>query len=165
MTCPEGRTSLSWSPAEDRGNNDVGSRSEFSGKRLRGACPRPSPVHRSECRSITVRPRKDQYEALHAARSREGSEEYRSDSNAASRDRGHDLPRRSGACGLRRSRYIGEAKVHLQHVATAAAINVTRISGLANRQAKRSNEDIPLREVDGPRVCGLRNSPAVSHSR
>jgi transposase len=31
-------------------------------------------------------------------------------------------------CGLRRWRYIGEAKTHLQHVATAAAINVTRIS-------------------------------------
>jgi hypothetical protein len=31
-------------------------------------------------------------------------------------------------CGLRRSRSIGAAKAHLQHVATAAAINVTRIS-------------------------------------
>ena len=32
------------------------------------------------------------------------------------------------ACGLRRARYVGEAKVHLQHVATAAAINVLRVS-------------------------------------
>jgi hypothetical protein len=30
-------------------------------------------------------------------------------------------------CGLRRTRYVGEAKVHLQHVAMAAAINVLRI--------------------------------------
>jgi transposase len=30
--------------------------------------------------------------------------------------------------GLRRARYRGEAKTHLQHVATAAAINVSRIS-------------------------------------
>jgi hypothetical protein len=30
-------------------------------------------------------------------------------------------------CGLGRSRYIGEAKAHLKHI--AAAINVTRISG------------------------------------
>jgi hypothetical protein len=29
--------------------------------------------------------------------------------------------------GLRRSRYIGEAKTHLQHI--AAAINVSQISG------------------------------------
>jgi hypothetical protein len=31
-------------------------------------------------------------------------------------------------CGLRRARHVGEAKVPLQHVATAAAINVLRIS-------------------------------------
>lgn len=30
------------------------------------------------------------------------------------------------ACGLRRSRYVGLAKTHLQHVATAAALNVVR---------------------------------------
>jgi transposase len=29
---------------------------------------------------------------------------------------------------LRRSRYIGLAKTHLQHVATAAAINLTRLA-------------------------------------
>jgi len=29
--------------------------------------------------------------------------------------------------GLRRSRYMGLAKTHLQHVSTAAAINVVRI--------------------------------------
>jgi transposase len=29
--------------------------------------------------------------------------------------------------GLRRSRYIGEPRTHLQHVATAAAINVCRL--------------------------------------
>jgi hypothetical protein len=30
--------------------------------------------------------------------------------------------------GLRRARYPGEAKTHLQHVATAAAMNISRIS-------------------------------------
>jgi transposase len=29
--------------------------------------------------------------------------------------------------GLRRSRYIGQQRTHLQHVATAAAINVVRL--------------------------------------
>ena len=32
------------------------------------------------------------------------------------------------ACGLRRSRSIREAKTHLQHLATAAALNISRIS-------------------------------------
>jgi transposase len=30
--------------------------------------------------------------------------------------------------GLRRARYCGEAKAHLQHVATAVAINLSRVS-------------------------------------
>ena len=30
--------------------------------------------------------------------------------------------------GLRRSRYIGHAKTHLQHVATAAAMNLVRMT-------------------------------------
>ena len=31
-------------------------------------------------------------------------------------------------CGLRRSRYIGLAKTHLQHVFTAAALNFVRVA-------------------------------------
>ncbi|GHO47432.1 hypothetical protein KSX_55950 [Ktedonospora formicarum] len=44
--------------------------------------------------------------------------------------------------GLRRSRYIGEAKTHFQHVATAAALNVVRsmawFDGLPRAQTRRS---------------------------
>jgi transposase len=73
-----------------------------------------------------VRPR-DQYEALHAARSREASEEYRVEYSRRAGIEG-TISQGVRTCGLRRSRYIGEAKAHLQHIATAAAINVTRIS-------------------------------------
>jgi len=44
--------------------------------------------------------------------------------------------------GLRRSRYIGHAKTHLQHVATAAAMNLVRMTEwlggaeLATRRSK-----------------------------
>ena len=31
-------------------------------------------------------------------------------------------------CGLRRSRYIGMAKTHLQHLLTAAALNFVRVA-------------------------------------
>src|SRR5208337_152326 len=75
-TCPEGRTSLSWSPAVDRGHNDV-IKIKFSAKDC-GACHARARCTEAKRRSITVRPR-DQYEALHAARSREASAEYRSD--------------------------------------------------------------------------------------
>jgi len=44
--------------------------------------------------------------------------------------------------GLRRSRYIGQEKTHLQHVATAAALNVARslawFDGLPRAQTRRS---------------------------
>jgi transposase len=34
--------------------------------------------------------------------------------------------------GLRRSRYIGQEKTHLQHIATAAAMNLVRLDGWLN---------------------------------
>jgi transposase len=123
-TCPEGRASVSWTPAVDRGHNDV-IKIKFSAKDC-GACPARDRCTEAKRRSITVRPR-DQYEALQAARSREASEEYRSEYNRRAGIEG-TISQGVRACGLRRSRYIGEAKAHLQHIATAAAINVSRIS-------------------------------------
>jgi transposase len=44
--------------------------------------------------------------------------------------------------GLRRSRYIGQEKTHLQHIATAAALNVVRsmawFDGHPRAQTRRS---------------------------
>ena len=44
--------------------------------------------------------------------------------------------------GLRRSRYLGEAKTHFQHIATAAALNVVRcmawFNGLPRAQTRQS---------------------------
>ena len=44
--------------------------------------------------------------------------------------------------GLRRSRYIGQEKTHLQHLATAAAMNIVRImrwlDGEPHAQTRRS---------------------------
>jgi transposase len=67
-----------------------------------------------------------QYEALKEARehhaSAEGKQEY-------ARRAGIEGTLSQGvrAFGLRATRYWGESKTHLQHVATAAAINVDRI--------------------------------------
>jgi transposase len=123
-TGPEGRTSISWSPAMDRGHNDV-IKIKFSAKDC-GACPAHVRCTKASRRSITVRPR-DQYEALRAARSREASDEYRSEYNRLAGIEG-TISQGVRAFGLRRSRSIGEAKAHLQHVATATAINMARIS-------------------------------------
>jgi transposase len=123
-TCPEGRTSISWSPAVDRGHNEV-IKINFSAKDCR-ACPARARCTEAKRRSITVRPR-DQHEALQAARSRESSEGYRAEYNRRAGIEG-TISQGVRAFGLRRSRYVAEAKAHLQHVATATAINVARIS-------------------------------------
>jgi transposase len=123
-TCPQGQRSSSWSPAVDRGHNQV-IKIKFATSDCQ-ACPRRAQCTQAKRRSITVRPQ-EQYLALQAARERESSEEFK-----------QEYARRAGvegtisqgvrACGLRRARYVGAAKAHLQHLATAAAINVLRIS-------------------------------------
>jgi transposase len=123
-TCPEGRPSASWTPAVDRGHNEV-IKIKFSAKDC-GACPSRARCTRKERRSITVRPH-DQYVALQAARSRETSEEFKKEYARRAGIEG-TISQGVRACGLRRARYVGEAKTHLQQVATAAAMNVLRIS-------------------------------------
>jgi transposase len=125
--CPEGRTSISWSPAIDRRDNAV-VKIKFSTKDCRCCASCPHCFHsqaKYPRRMITIRP-EAQYAALHAAREREASAAFK-----------EEYARRAGiegtisqgvrALGLRECRYIGEAKTHLQHVLTGAAINFVRV--------------------------------------
>lgn len=127
-TCPEGKTSINWSPAIDRRDNAV-VKIKFSTKDCRGCASRPHCFHsraRYPRRMITIRPQ-EQYVALHAARAREATQGFR---EAYDRRAGIEATMSQGvrAFGLRRCRYIGLAKTHLQHVLTAAAINFVRAS-------------------------------------
>jgi transposase len=148
-TCPEGRISTSWSPAVDRGHNEV-IKLKFSAKDC-GACSTRMRCTKAKRRSITVRPR-DQYEALHAARSREASEEYRWEYKRRAEIEG-TISQGVRTCGLRLSRYIGEAKAHLQHVATAAAINGTRISDWLAERPREATRTSPLARLMAPSVA------------
>src|SRR5207248_10155213 len=71
-------------------------------------------------------PPQEQYEALTAARtwyaSEEGSQYYKQRAGVEG-----TLSQGVRAFGLRRTRYRGLPKTHMQHVAIAAAINVDRI--------------------------------------
>jgi transposase len=123
-TCPEGCSSSSWSPAVDGGHNEV-IKIKFSAKDCQG-CPSRVRCTTAKRRTITVRPR-EQYLALGTARVREKTEEFKREYGRRAGVEG-TISQGVRACGLRRSRYVGESKTHLQHVATAAAINVVRIS-------------------------------------
>ncbi|GAC1350995.1 MAG: hypothetical protein NVSMB27_38870 [Ktedonobacteraceae bacterium] len=127
VTCPQGHTSMSWTPAIDHRKNEV-IKIQFSTKDC-GLCPQLTHCTRSEKkykrRTITVRPQA-QHEALQSARRRQQTPVFAS--QYALRE-GIEATISQGvrAFGMRRSRYIGLAKTHLQHLGIAAAINTVRV--------------------------------------
>jgi transposase len=126
VTCPAGKESISWLPNTYPKNGMV-FEARFSRKDCT-PCPCRSKCTRSkqEPRIIGLLPR-EQHEELQATRREQGTEEFRSRYAARAGIEGtHEQAIRR--CGLRRCRYIGEAKAHLQHLLTAAAINLVRLS-------------------------------------
>jgi transposase len=145
VTCPEGRTSTVWEPGQDRGGNEV-IPTEFA-RRECLACPSRPRCTRAptEGREMTLRPR-EWHEALQAARRQRETTEWEAEYAVRA---GVEGTRSQGVrgFGLRRCRYVGLAKAHLQHVATAAAIHVYRISdwlGGVPRSATRTSRFVRL---------------------
>jgi transposase len=124
-TCPEGKTSTSWSPAIDGRDNAV-----IKIKFARPDCSACPSLHlctraKEKRRTITLRP-EEQYKALQAARQQAATLDYQVDYARRAGIEG-TLSEGIRAHGLRRARYIGLAKTHLQHLMTATAINFKRI--------------------------------------
>ncbi len=120
--CPQGQHSISWTPALDNRTNEV-IKIKFSTTDC-GRCPRQVDCIRStkkyKRRTITLRPQA-QHEALQAARRRQQTQAFAK--QYALRE-GIEATISQGvrAFGMRRSRYIGFVKTHLQHLGIAAAI-------------------------------------------
>jgi transposase len=125
-TCPEGRTSISWTPAIDNRNNEV-IKIKFSIKDCQScpSCSLCTRSTRSPPRTIPVR-REPQHQALQRARARAKTEEFKTLSACRPAVEG-TISQRVRAMGLRRSRSIGQERTHLQHVATAAAMKIIRL--------------------------------------
>jgi len=123
-TCPAGQVSRTWKTERDRGHDVI--RVGFAAEDCT-PCP-----HRRQCTRAKARPRilklwpQEQYTALQAARERQLTDAFKETyaHRAGAEGTVSQGTRRSG---LRRSRYIGQAKTHLQHVLTAAGINLVRI--------------------------------------
>lgn len=125
-TCPEGWQSSSWEPSCDPRKNPV-IRIKFAMTTCkkcpkRGLCAGQDKVRRI----LTIRP-ESQHKALQAARAREQTVEYQKEYARRAGVEG-TISQGTRAFGLRRARYIGQAKTHLQHVLTATAINLVRIA-------------------------------------
>jgi transposase len=126
VTCPEGKTSIVWKPGQDRWGNEV-IHTEFARRECQACASRPqSSRATTEGREMTLRLR-ELHEALQAARRQQETAEWQAEYAVRG---GVDGTLSQGVLGfgLRRCRYVGLAKARLQHMATAAATNVYRIS-------------------------------------
>ena len=125
VTCPMQQRSHYWYESRDDQGKPV-IRVEFS-KEDCHLCP-----HRLLCtknqtggRRISLRP-KPEYEALQRLRQQVHTEDFKASYRKRAGIEG-TLSLAVRVADLRRARYTGLAKVHLQHVATAAAINLARV--------------------------------------
>jgi transposase len=125
VRCPQGKAAASWAARVDAtGRSYIQVR--FRRQDCRACGTRALCTQATQAaRSLTLQPQA-RFEALHAARawyrSDEGQERYKRRAGVEG-----TLSQGVRACGLRYARYRGLTKTHLQHVATAAAINMERL--------------------------------------
>lgn len=125
VTCPQGKTSQTWNSRREKYGHEY-LEFRFSPTDCR-TC-----AHRPECtkskrgvRTIQLRPQVE-YEMIQAARTRQETQEFKTKYKKRAGIEG-TISQGTRAFDLRRSRYLGLAKTHLQHLATAAAMNLTRV--------------------------------------
>lgn len=125
VTCPTGKQSRYWKPGKGpRGKPTI--QVQFD-KQDCLACPVRSRCTQSEAnpRQLTL-PLQAQYLALESARARQKTEPFKETYATRAGVEG-TISQAAFSMNMRRTRYRGLAKTHLQHVATAAAINVQRV--------------------------------------
>lgn len=127
VQCPQGQFSQRWSETVDARKQAV-IHVHFSRQQC-DACPCQSLCTRSTSsgygRTLKLLPQ-PQHQALQTARHYQTTDEFR---QRYARRAGVEgtLSQGTRAFGLRRSRYIGLAKTHLQHLLTAVAMNLARL--------------------------------------
>jgi len=149
-TCLGGYTSISWTPAVDDRTHEV-VKIKCS---MKDCQPCASRVHctRAKRRTITVR-RQDHHMALQAARARETAA---ASTTEDARRAGIEGTRSPGirAYGRRHARDIGGAKTPLQHLLTAAAINLVRIgNGLMKKPLAKTRTAAFQQLITQPVCC------------
>jgi transposase len=123
--CPQGKVSTVWREYVDREGQPY-TIVRFGLQDCRSCPARPLCSRTQETGRTLHLPSQERFEALQAARVWYASEEGRQRYQCRAGVEG-TLSQGVRAFGLRRSRYRGLEKTHLQHVAIAAAINIDRI--------------------------------------
>jgi transposase len=126
-TCPQGKMSTGWTSLNRKRHPDL-IKIQFSVTDCR-ACPRLSDcVHSTtkyQRRTLTIRPQA-QHAALQAARQRQRTATFQK-TYALRAGIEATISQGVRAFDLRRSRYLGLPKTHLQHLGIAVAINLVRL--------------------------------------
>lgn len=129
-TCPQGRISSYWREQTGlRGNPVI----EIM---FRSVDCQPCPVRHLCTRSktarlLTIQPQA-QFQALRAARQRQQTDDFKQLYKQRAGIEG-TISQATGDLAMRHTRYIGLAKTHLQHLATATAINLQRFWAWSNQ--------------------------------
>jgi IS5 family transposase len=121
VTCPQGRTSVSWTPCTQHGKDAIVA--TFSAGDC-GPCPARSLCTTGKRRQLTLMPR-DLAEAQAAARSAETTTGFQAD--YARRAGVEGTMHQAASHGARRARYRGLPKTRLDHVYMACALNLLRL--------------------------------------
>ena len=123
--CPQGHTSVNWRPGCDVSGDPV-IRIRFDGATCR-ACPtrQACTAAKGAPRQLTVR-LQTHHEALQAARQRQETSAFTAQ-YALRAGVESSLSQGVRRFDLRRSRYLGWARTHLQQLLTATAMNVVRV--------------------------------------
>lgn len=124
VTCPQGKTSIAWSPCTQRGTDAIVAR--FAA----GDCG-PCPV-RDQCttatrrgRQLTLRPR-EVHHAIQTARAEQDTDQWAQRYKIRAGVEG-TMRQTTHVTGIRRARYKGQAKTQLEHAIAATAINLLRL--------------------------------------
>ena len=121
VTCPQGKTSASWTPCTQRGKDAIVA--TFSAADC-GPCPARSLCTTSRRRQLSLLPR-DLAEAQATARAAEKTIPFQAD--YARRASVEGTMHQAVSHGARRARYRGLPKTRLDHVYMACALNLLRL--------------------------------------
>jgi transposase len=125
-TCPQGHLSVKWSPGHSQEGHAV-IRIRFDKATCEACAVRPACTSSTQYpRQITVKPQA-QHEAIGAARERQATAEFK-EQYALRAGVESTISQGARRFDLRRSRYIGLAKTHLQQTISATAMNLVRIA-------------------------------------
>lgn len=123
--CPQGQTSVKWTPGVNINQAPV-IRIRFDKATCRACTERRACTWAKDSpRQLTVRP-KEHHVAIHMARQRQETNEFKAQ-YALRAGIESCISQGTRRFALRRTRYIGLARTHLQQVVTAVAINAVRV--------------------------------------